>query len=298
MTSRSLERVSFARGPEGALRRFARGPEGALRLALLCLVGCASAPPAPVTSVSPPAAAPAPAPTRVVVPPSSLPMGSLQLAGDVAALQAGHPVHYVVTADDLAQLARDLASVHPEAQPQPGAISIGRGVLSDAVEARHRTPSFLIDAEQPEIGALAERAPAKDARAIRTLVQTHMQTRLYGEFWTASRAARTRAGDCSEHAVLVAAVARRLGIPARVVVGYALIGDEQVGFAVGHAWAQLHDGTRWLDVDATPLGDDGKRSYIIAGELLDEGPSYVLALFRAMGMLRATAITVVSDSQP
>src|SRR5690349_12525948 len=111
MTSRSPERVSLARAPGGALR-----------LALVCLVGCASTPPAPVASVSPPVVTPEPA--RVVVPPSSLPMGSLQLQGDVAALQARAPVHYVVTADDLAQLARDLASVHPEAKSQPGAIAI------------------------------------------------------------------------------------------------------------------------------------------------------------------------------
>lgn len=277
------------------------GPERSRALCVaLLLSGCAArgAPPGAAPAPLEPPAAQAPSPRYVVARPE-LPLGALALAGDVAALHAHRPVRFLVLADDLAKMERDLAAVHPEARVQDGAILVGRGVLRDEVEARHREPSFLIDAEQPEIAELAARLPpAPTAQAVRQLVQGHFRQRQYGEFWTASRAARTRSGDCSEHAVLAAAVARRAGIPARVLIGYVMVTDGQSGAAVGHAWAQLHDGARWVDVDATPLGDDAARSYIIAAELREEGPAYVMALFNSMGMLRATAITVVSAAEP
>jgi hypothetical protein len=272
-----------------------RSPELTVALALL-LFGCAAhgAEAGPVASRPEPAASPG-----YVVAPAELPLGALALSGDVAALHAHRPVRFLVLADDLGKLERDLAAVHPEARVQDGAILVGRGVLPEPVEARHREPSFLIDADQPEIAELVARLPPEpDAQAVRQLVQGHFQQRQYGEFWTASRAARTRSGDCSEHAVLAAAVARRAGIAARVLIGYVTVTDGHSGAAVGHAWAQLHDGTRWVDVDATPLGDDAARSYIIAAELREEGPAYVMALFNSMGMLRATAITVVSAAEP
>jgi hypothetical protein len=267
-----------------------RSPE---RCAVLLSALCACAHAEAGSSAPVPVARPA-----YVVPPPELPLGSLLLSGDLAALRGRRPVHFLLLADDIAKLEHDLAPVHPEAKLQAGAILVGRGSLPEDVEPRHRAPSFLVDSDEPIIAELAAAVPDdRSFEAVRKLVQGRFQSRKYGEFWTASRAAKTRSGDCSEHAVLVAAVARRLGIPARVLVGWVTVTDEQRGAAVGHAWAQLHDGARWVDVDATPLGDDA-RSYIIAGELRDEGPSYVISLFNAMGMLRATAITVISDLSP
>jgi hypothetical protein len=272
-----------------------RSPELVVSLALCVLCACSArgtaSPSTPLTT------------RPYAVPPPELPLGSLLLTGDLVALRGQRPVHFLLLADDIAKMERDLAPVHPEAKLEAGAILVGRGVLPEAVEARHRAPSFLVDSDEPIIAELAASLPAEKSPAtVRALVRGHFQTRKYGEFWTASRAAKLRSGDCSEHAVLVAAVARRVGIPARVVVGWVTITDERMGAAMGHAWAQLHDGARWVDVDATPLGDStapadlaSGRSYIIAGELRDEGPSYVISLFNALSMLRATAITVVSD---
>ncbi len=76
-------------------------------------------------------------------------------------------------------------------------------------------------------------------------------------FATASEVARTRVGDCSEHAALLAAVLRADGIPSRVVSGlvYArdFIGSKDIfGY---HMWTQAYvdtpEGPRWVDLDAT-----------------------------------------------
>ena len=57
----------------------------------------------------------------------------------------------------------------------------------------------------------------------------------------------TRAGDCNEHAVLFAALARAVGLPARVVAGV-VYAD---GAFLYHAWDEVWLGSGWLSVDPT-----------------------------------------------
>ncbi len=76
-------------------------------------------------------------------------------------------------------------------------------------------------------------------------------------FGSASEVIRTRTGDCTEHAVLLAACLRVAGIPSRVASGltYAdrFAGQRDV-FAF-HMWTQAlidsNDGRAWVDLDAT-----------------------------------------------
>jgi transglutaminase-like putative cysteine protease len=71
-------------------------------------------------------------------------------------------------------------------------------------------------------------------------------------------ALRTRSGDCTEFAVLLAAAARSLGIPARVVYGmaYASRFTGQSHVFSPHVWVQAWDGARWVSYDAG-LGEFG-----------------------------------------
>jgi hypothetical protein len=55
----------------------------------------------------------------------------------------------------------------------------------------------------------------------------------------------TKQGDCNEHAVLAAALARSVGIPAQLVVG--LVYSE--GSFYFHAWVTYWAGTRWFSAD-------------------------------------------------
>lgn len=62
----------------------------------------------------------------------------------------------------------------------------------------------------------------------------------------------SRRGDCTEHAVLLTALARALGIPARVVTGVVYV--ERMGGAsrvfVPHAWTQAYIDGRWISFDS------------------------------------------------
>jgi transglutaminase-like putative cysteine protease len=74
----------------------------------------------------------------------------------------------------------------------------------------------------------------------------------YLGYATAQQALRTRGGDCTEFAVLLAALARARGIPARVAFGLVyserFSGKKEV-FSP-HAWVLAWTGTRWKSYDA------------------------------------------------
>jgi transglutaminase-like putative cysteine protease len=124
----------------------------------------------------------------------------------------------------------------------------------------------LIDSEDPAVRELARSATgggevgdprltaAAAAEAMRRRVREHVREVDLGRlFDSASRAVRDRRGDCSEHAVLLAAMLRSRGIPARVA--YGLVHAEDFAgrrdvFA-WHMWTRAWIEDRWVDLDAT-----------------------------------------------
>jgi transglutaminase-like putative cysteine protease len=66
-------------------------------------------------------------------------------------------------------------------------------------------------------------------------------------FGTSREVLRDLNGDCSEAAVLTAALLRASGVPARVAMGFASVGR---GVFIGHAWAEARLGEQWVGVDA------------------------------------------------
>ena len=71
---------------------------------------------------------------------------------------------------------------------------------------------------------------------------------------SASDVVRSQEGDCTEHAVLLAALCRAKGIPARVAIGLVYYGPVQ-GFAY-HMWNEVWIADGWVPIDST-LGRGG-----------------------------------------
>lgn len=69
---------------------------------------------------------------------------------------------------------------------------------------------------------------------------------------SALEAFRSRTGDCSEHANLLAAVLRIAGIPSRVELG--MVYAQDFGGWVGHAWNSAYVGDRWVHLDSAYPG--------------------------------------------
>jgi len=145
-----------------------------------------------------------------------------------------------------------------------------------APEEDSRDPAYtransMINGDDPAIRELATKALAeaprdRGARAerLRRFVSSYISRKdLDTALASASEVARSRAGDCTEHAVLLAALLRADGIPARIASGliYAdrFAGAEDV-FAY-HMWTQALldvDGKpSWVDLDATLSSSNG-----------------------------------------
>ena len=119
-------------------------------------------------------------------------------------------------------------------------------------------PASFVQSDHEKIIDLARRAvgDTKDAaeavRRIEAFVAEYIDDKsLSVGYASAAEVATSRQGDCSEFAVLTAAMCRAVGIPAQVVVGVAYVDDfaGHQGFG-GHAWTQAYVGDRWVGVDA------------------------------------------------
>jgi hypothetical protein len=149
--------------------------------------------------------------------------------------------------------------VKPVAAPSGGRMPY-RGddpALREAVE-----PTRFLQSDRQEIIALARKAvgrtkdPAQAARRIEAFVADYIEDRsLSVGYASAAEVAESRQGDCSEFAVLTAAMCRAVGIPAQVVVGVAYVADfaGHEGFG-GHAWTQAYVGGKWVGLDAAFKG--------------------------------------------
>jgi hypothetical protein len=140
--------------------------------------------------------------------------------------------------------------------------------------ARFREPNAWVQSTHARIRALARRgerdtSPATRMRRLVQLVRERMTGPIdYFGYSTAVEALEHRSGDCSEFAVLLAALARAEGLPVRVVSGVAysdrFSGKKDV-FSQ-HAWVQVWDGRRWVSYDAALEGFDATHIAIAIGD--------------------------------
>ncbi len=123
--------------------------------------------------------------------------------------------------------------------------------------------SSVCDSDNRQIRRLAIRAcksddaPTTKADKLRKSITKYITNKgLDVGFATATEVVETRAGDCTEHGVLLAAVARAAGLPARGVGGLvgvpgsfrrAANGPMEYGF---HMWTQVYIHGKWVDIDA------------------------------------------------
>lgn len=159
----------------------------------------------------------------------------------------------------------------------------GRRVLRGDPSPQHTAASFVIDYDQPAVAALQASLPQADAErrpvsAITRIVDEHISNKSYLRgFDFASTTARSREGDCTEHAVLHTALARAEGYPSRVAFGIMLLNAGGGVTAYSHAWSEVFDAGRWQLSDATlpSAGMDPQQVlHIPLTGLHDEGTGY------------------------
>lgn len=223
-------------------------------------------------------------------------IGQVAVVDARGALHDGHPLRYRIEHIDPALLTARLAEwiatpVHAGSDItfQLEAYPVAR--TPDA-QASHLASSFLIDYAEPSVQALRERiesrygtapAPADLEQFVHDFIE---RKNIAHGFDVASVVARSRAGDCTEHAVLLTALLRMYGYPARTVLGVFVSLREPVsGF--GHAWTEYRGDNGWVGLDGTRIDDGVGAHHIPLGVVRDESITYRLAL---LGLLQGLAI--------
>ncbi len=214
-----------------------------------------------------------------LAPGQTLPLGD-RIAFDIVASDPGKVASALAVRQNTRVTARTerLLSVELDAQRRYVGSSAER-YLADTFVIDYNEPSTRVFIEGFEGDAGADASLSQLAAYVAGYIDD--PTFIHG-FHIASVIATQRSGDCTEYAVLVTALARALGLPARVVVGtviHELEGD--IG-AYGHAWAEVWRAGQWHIVDAALYDPDasGGTYYLPAGELENEGPGYTWSLVK------------------
>ncbi|HWB00458.1 MAG TPA: transglutaminase family protein [Pirellulales bacterium] len=167
-------------------------------------------------------------------------------------------------------------------------------------------PSAMIQSDDPRVAALAAEAagdetdPWPTAVALERFVNRKIRAKNFSQaFASAAEVAATLEGDCSEHAVLLAAMARARGLPARVVMGLVYV-EPQNAFGF-HLWTTVFVGDRWIPLDATlGLGGIGCGHLQLADTNLSEGNALAefLRVAQVLGRLKIDVLEVDGVQSP
>lgn len=136
-------------------------------------------------------------------------------------------------------------------------------------------PNDWLQSKAPDVESLAKKAatgahdPAAQMKQLETFVRGYISNKTLGVgYASALEVVHKPEGDCTEHAVLLAALGRSLGIATRVVDGLAYA----PGFAgrqrvfVPHAWVQAWVNGRWQSFDAALPGFDAGHIALSVGD--------------------------------
>jgi hypothetical protein len=140
-------------------------------------------------------------------------------------------------------------------------------------------------------GLPADRPLPKRMAKLEYLIRRNMRRDIdYVGYADAAEALRTGKGDCTEFAVLLAALARAQGIPARVVVGmaYSALFTGNSDSFNPHAWVQVYDGSRWQSYDAALESFDSAHVALAVGT---GEPQQLFDAFLQLRQLRIEQLT-------
>jgi hypothetical protein len=177
-------------------------------------------------------------------------------------LTGGDPVAMLVESDSQAvrSLGSDTAEVTVYAL-RPGDKSGNENAPADQPGLDDIQPNSMIQSKDESVLAMAGEAvgelkdPWQIAVALEKYVKEHITEKDFTTgFATAAEVAKSRQGDCTEHAVLLAALARARDIPARVAMGLVYLPRDQAFFY--HMWTEVYIDNRWIPLDAT-IGKGG-----------------------------------------
>jgi len=203
---------------------------------------------------------------------------SLELEGvDTAFYRLDAPTQRIVSSEPLRiEVFRPEVPAGPVALPVRGQDGFLKPTLSVQSDDR------AIAGKAREVGA-GSRDAVQVARRLLDWTYQALAKEATASFPNATDVLRSMKGDCNEHAVLLAALSRAAGVPAKVVVGLVYLD----GAFYYHAWNEVFLGD-WIPVDATfgQFPASPLRLRLVEGELASQA--------QVLGVVRKLGIRVVS----
>jgi len=209
--------------------------------------------------------------------------------GDPAAAFVTCPAQQVQPIDaHTAEL--DVRSIGMDDKPSP----------SEQMDEADREPNTLLQSDDPRVIEMAAKAtgdetdPARVAESLERYVHDAIRKKNFSQaFASAAEVAEGLEGDCTEHSVLLAALARARGIPSRVAIGLVYV-PSQRGFGY-HMWTEVFVNEHWVPLDATlGLGRVGATHLKLANSNLKDAAAYAsfLPVARVLGRLQIDVLEV------
>jgi hypothetical protein len=209
---------------------------------------------------------------------------TLRVSGDASSLIPTDPPRQTMAGDRLVIAREEMPVPAAPGLPPPGSDSADVAALL--------VPTPFIESDDPAVRRTAEAIVGSEqdgriaARRLLEWIGKNMKQEPSLTVPSAREVLASLRGDCNEHAVLFAALARAAGIPARVVAG-AVYGDD--GFYY-HAWNELWLGG-WVSADAVFGQMPADATHV---KLLEGGPERHLALAEMIGKLEFTTLEASS----
>ncbi len=183
----------------------------------------------------------------------------------------------------------------------------GKGVETEEPGAEYRESSYFITSDDPLVKDLARRAIGlkKEPRARAILIERWVHDHMKGvdteQMAPANHVARTLQGDCTEFAMLTAAMCRAADIPARTAVGLIYADVNNVPAFAFHMWTEVWVDGRWLPLDATlGQGSVGACHLKVVDQswrnIRDLTPLF--PVLRVLGRLQIEVVSVRSRERP
>ncbi|VTS03862.1 transglutaminase-like domain-containing protein [Tuwongella immobilis] len=143
--------------------------------------------------------------------------------------------------------------LHVQAVRKPKAVEKVEPAAKEFLES-----NYFINSNDDRVKQLAKMAVAgaaddwQKSLQIEKFVRQNMRAVNFGEAMaTADHVARTLSGDCTEFAMLAAAMCRAEGIPSRTAVGLIYVDSAERPVLAFHMWTEVYVKGQWLAIDAT-----------------------------------------------
>jgi hypothetical protein len=187
--------------------------------------------------------------TMVVSVPSNVPINNADTLTRLEAEISGIPYDHISLDGGRQSLNGNLLIINKESLPDATTDYDINGLKEPQINFLEPTP--FIESNHPKIRNLvnkivaADETPLKKSIKLVDWINKNIEKRPVISLPDALAVIENRAGDCNEHAVLLAALARAAGIPAKLEAGLVYLN----GRFYYHAWNLLYLG-KWITVDS------------------------------------------------